>query len=81
MPASLSKESTALTHPGIIPILKRRGAHSYLPALHNRRELGRAEELRAALDAANAQFRRSDGTYLLQNVFMFAVGRKPQPTV
>jgi SAM-dependent methyltransferase len=41
------------------------------------RELGREEALRAAIDAANAPFAQPDGTYLLQNVFMLAVGRKP----
>ncbi|HVR45733.1 MAG TPA: class I SAM-dependent methyltransferase [Candidatus Binatia bacterium] len=42
------------------------------------RELGREVELRAAIDAANSSFRQPDGTYLLQNAFMFAIGRKPE---
>jgi SAM-dependent methyltransferase len=44
---------------------------------HQVRELGREEELRGVLDAATEPFRQPDGTYLLQNAFMLAVGRKP----
>lgn len=34
------------------------------------------EKLRAVLEAATTPFLQPDGTYLLQNVFMFAVGRR-----
>jgi SAM-dependent methyltransferase len=45
------------------------------PGQHARSIAGEAR-VRAALDSALAPYRRSDGTYLLENFFMFIVGRK-----
>ncbi len=45
---------------------------------HQARELVGEEKLREALDAATAPFRQPDGTYLLQNSFIFVVARKSE---
>jgi SAM-dependent methyltransferase len=53
----------------------RRAFISAGPSQHVR-ELGLEAELAERLDAANAEFRRSDGTYVLGNSFRIVVGRK-----